>query len=365
MNTKEKRTILIVDDNAENLQIISDIFTTDFPNCAVVKVPNGEIALNVIEKITPDLIITDWEMPEMDGIELIKNLKKNPVTIDIPIIMCTGVMTSSENLHTALDAGAVDYIRKPVDKIELIARTKANLHLADSYKKIKKLNEAKDKIFAIISHDLRGPVGNTKTLIDLILDKQNKFDEKTILSFIAMIGEQSASVFAILENLLAWANSQRNNIVFQPVFQDIDLAIHSNVELLKDIASKKEITISNETNKSILINFDLTLISTVVRNLIANALKFTPSKGKITINTEKTDSQLIISVADNGVGISKDRIDKIFDKTSYETTFGTNDEKGSGLGLKLCLEFIEKHEGKIWVESEVGVGSTFKFSLPS
>jgi len=303
-------------------------------------------------------------MPEMDGIEFIKQLKQSTITADIPVIMCTGVMTSSENLNTALNAGAVDYIRKPIDEIELIARTKANLHLANSYSRIKKLNESKDRIFSIIAHDLKSPVGYMKAFLELIITQRSNYDREKLLDQIALLGRQSTAAYNILENLLVWANSQRNNIDFNPKKQKINLAIESNIDLLENIAEKKSIKICNETSEHLIAVFDLSLISTVIRNLIANAIKFTPEKGTITVNVEQTKLQTLVSITDTGIGISPDRVEKLFEETSFETTNGTNNEKGSGLGLKLCKYFIEQHNGKIWVESEVKKGSKFIFSIP-
>ena len=147
-----QKTILIVDDQSENLKIINSIFDESKLPYILLNSPNGKIGLKIIEKKLPDLIITDWEMPVMDGIEFIKSLKNNPITVNIPVIMCTGVMTSPENLKTALDTGAIDFVRKPVDAVELIARTKANLHLAEKYNEIKKLNSKIKKQKTKIEH---------------------------------------------------------------------------------------------------------------------------------------------------------------------------------------------------------------------
>jgi len=365
MKKSDIRNILIVDDQPENLQTITDIFTKSQLLYEITQAPNGKIALKIIEKVVPDLIITDWEMPEMDGIEFIKQLKQNTNTVDIPVIMCTGVMTSSKNLETSLQAGAVDYIRKPIDEIELIARTKANLHLADNYTKIKQLNESRNKIFSIIGHDLKGPVGNMKSFLDMILSKEFDFNYEEIVGFLGLLEKQSTATYNILENLLAWANSQLNNTIFNPVKQKINLAVEPNIVLLESIASKKNIGINNKTNDDLIAIFDLNLISTVVRNLIANAIKFTSENGTITINVEQNESQTIVSITDNGIGISTERLETFFKDTSFEITLGTNNEKGSGLGLKLCKEFVEQHNGKIWVESEVEKGSSFIFSIPA
>ncbi len=364
MRKSDIRNILIVDDQPENLQAITDIFTKSQLPYEIIQAPNGKIALKIIDKVLPDLIITDWEMPEMDGIEFIKQLKQNTNTADIPVIMCTGVMTSSVNLETALQAGAVDYIRKPIDEIELIARTKANLHLSDSYTEIKQLNESKNRIFSIIAHDLKGPVGNIKSFLDMILSNQSDFDFETVINYLNLLEKQSTATYNILENLLAWANSQRNNIVFNPVKQKINLTVETNIVLLEDIATKKNISINNKTSNDLTATFDLNLISIVVRNLIANAIKFTPENGTITVLTEQNELQTLVSITDTGIGISPDRVEKLFEDTSFETTFGTNNEKGSGLGLKLCKYFVEQHKGKIWVESEAEKGSKFIFSIP-
>jgi len=365
MKKSDIRNILIVDDQPEYLQAITDVFTKSQLHYDIIQAPNGRIALKIIEKIVPDLIITDWEMPEMDGIEFIKKIKQNPNTVDIPVIMCTGVMTSSKNLQTALQAGAVDYIRKPIDEIELIARTRANLHLADNYAKIKQLNESRNKIFSIIGHDLKGPVGNMKSFLDMILSKQIDLDYDEIIAFLGLLEKQSTATYNILENLLLWANSQLNNTIFNPEKQKINLAVKNNVILLESIAHKKNISIINKTSDDLVAIFDLNLISTVVRNLIANAIKYTSENGTITINVEQNESQNLVSIEDTGIGICLERLETIFEDTFFETTLGTNNEKGSGLGLMLCKDFVEQHNGKIWAESKVEKGSKFIFSIPT
>ncbi|MEO9967913.1 MAG: tetratricopeptide repeat-containing sensor histidine kinase [Reichenbachiella sp.] len=230
--------------------------------------------------------------------------------------------------------------------------------------KLTALNKSKDDIFSIIAHDLRSPVGNIKAFIELILSNQKNYNQKEIMSILTRLGEQSASVFNILENLFAWANSQRQNIVLNKASQPISAAIVPTITLLNDSAKSKKITIINKTDSSISASYDLTLISTVVRNLLANAIKFTNENGKIIIDVVAEEGQIITSIEDDGVGIDPDKAQSLFDADTFETSLGTNSERGSGLGLKLCYEFVTKHNGRIWVESKEGEGSTFIFTLP-
>lgn len=357
------KKILIVDDQPENLETIANIFSSENAEFDVIKAPNGKVAMRILNKTIPDIIITDWEMPEMNGIELTKKIRQDQRTADIPVIMCTGVMTTSKNLSTALNAGASDYIRKPVDNIELIARTKANLHLAEQYYEVKKLNEIKNQIFAVISHDLRGPVGNIKSFADLVVQNKTSFSHSEILEFFEIIKKVSTTTFSTLENLLMWANSQRNAVNIDIKKQNINLAISNNLTLLDEVAKQKEIELINRTPEDLMAYFDLNMISTVVRNLISNAIKFTNNGGKVIVDAIASEKDLTISVKDNGVGISADRIDRIFDNKSFETTHGTSNEKGSGVGLKLCKDFVDRNNGEIWVESKNGEGTSFKFTL--
>lgn len=250
---------------------------------------------------------------------------------------------------------------------EVLEQTVKNrtLELQNANLKLVELNEFKDRFFAILSHDLKSPVGNIKVFLDLIVSKQLDADHEKLMDYLTLLGKQSTAAFNILENLLIWANTQRNEIDFLPKEQQINLAIKGNIDLLEGIASKKNIEMINNTDDQLNAYFDLPLISTVVRNLIANAIKFTPELGKITIDCKQELNQLLVSISDLGVGMDTHRLERIFDETHFETTYGTNKEKGSGLGLKLCKYFVEQHQGSIWVESEIGSGSTFIFSIPN
>lgn len=356
--------ILIVDDEPSNLAGMVDIFEKAGSMYEIFQSLNAELALHIAHVRQPDLIITDWEMPVKNGIEMIKELKQSEDTKDIPVIMCTGVMISSEHLQTALNAGAVDYIRKPVDEIELMARVQSMLVLSNSFKEIKALNHVKDKIFSIIGHDLRGPVGNIKSMVELIASNSDAIDMERIKSFIKILGRSAASTYNLLENLLSWAHSQQSKIIFEPVENSLSDIITETVQIYDDIVKSKNITIKLPYKEEVIAYFDVNQMSSIIRNLLSNAIKFTPTGGKIAINIQDTDKEYVVSISDTGVGISPENLKKILSKLETYTSYGTEKEKGSGLGILLCQEFIEHHKGRLWVESEIGKGSTFYFTIP-
>ncbi len=365
------KDILIVDDQPENLQIIIDYFSESNLAYNIIRAPNGEIALEIIKKKCPDLIITDWDMPVVDGIDLIKEIRKIESCAHVPIIMCTGVMTTSENLQTALDAGANDYIRKPVDKIELIARTRSSLLLAESQKRViqqnkelHELNVTKDKLFSIIGHDLRSPISSTMNMIQVLKKNYNQYDTSKIEEFLSLIFSRVENGFKLLENLLEWSRFQIGKTRFRPKTIKIKTIVLNNIHFLQQNASDKNIELSVDINEDIEVRADENMINTVLRNLLSNAIKFTPKYGKVTIAIQLAGDFANISVIDTGVGIEKENIEKLFKPDIDFTTYGTEEEKGTGLGLCLCHEFIKKHNSNMQVESEPGSGSKFTFSLP-
>jgi len=355
-----EKTVLIVDDEPSNLEIlVNSLQNLEY---TVLMTNNASKAFEIAHLKLPDVIITDWEMPNIDGIELVKMIKRNEATHDIPVIMCTGVMMSSGNLKTALDAGAVDFIRKPIDTVELTARLNSAIRLSESLKKIKKLNDNKDKLFEIIAHDLTGPVGNINSILDPTLI--NLLGLEQLKEFLSSARISISATYSLLQNLLFWARSQRNKIEFSPNEYNLNEIISENIELLLDTANKKNINLAFDTNSKNSAFFDKNMILTVVRNLLANAIKFTPEGGQIKIVIDNEIDKSIIRIIDNGIGIKKENLNKIFADFGF-TSFGTNNEKGSGIGLQVCKDFVNLNSGEIWVESIENVGSEFCFSLPN
>lgn len=228
-----------------------------------------------------------------------------------------------------------------------------------------KLNQTKDKLFSIIAHDLRGPIGSTYTFLDLLIMSESDFTKKELIENLILVKDSSNATFKLLENLLTWARTQRGEIVFNPLQSNLFNLIQSNIDLFASNAESKNIKIVNEIDEDLIFEFDREMINIVIRNLISNAVKYTRKEGLITISTNEIDDEIEISVKDTGIGMNRETSDKLFVADLNRTVKeGTKGEKGTGLGLILCMEFIGKHQGIIWAESEPKKGSTFKITLP-
>ncbi len=226
------------------------------------------------------------------------------------------------------------------------------------------LNKDKNMFFSIIAHDLKSPFNSIIGFSELLMEQIKEKNYDKIGEFANIILQSSNRAMDLLMNLMVWAQSQSGRMDFNLEYFDIITLIDEVMLILNDIAEQKSIHIANTLPPSIQVNADKEMINTVIRNLITNAIKFTQPEGKITISAVDKQNELIVSVSDTGVGISKDRIEKLFNISNDYSTSGTQKEKGTGLGLILCKEFINKNNGKIWVESEIGIGTTFYFSLP-
>jgi two-component system, sensor histidine kinase and response regulator len=230
--------------------------------------------------------------------------------------------------------------------------------------KLIELNTTKDKFFSIIAHDLKSPFNSILGFSELLLAHVNEKDYEQIGEFANIIRQSSIKAMNLIMNLMEWAQSQSGRIEFNPEYFEINTIVNEAILLMEGSAEQKSIIITNKLAPDIQVNADKNMISTVLRNLISNAIKFTQPNGKISVTSVVNHNELTISVMDTGVGISEDRINNLFKIGEGYSTHGTKEEHGTGLGLILCKDFIEKNDGKIWAESIVGKGTTFFFSLP-
>jgi len=231
-------------------------------------------------------------------------------------------------------------------------------------KQLQESNATKDKFFSIIAHDLKNPFSGLLGFSDMLVKNVEVQDRSNLKVYAETIYKSINQTYQLVENLLDWSRSQRNAIeIFK---EDIELKeiIEQPVSILLNSAREKKIIVANQVPPGLIIHSDRNILYTILRNLISNAIKFTRANGRVQINAQLRDHGVIVSVSDNGVGIDSENISRLFVMQNGFTTKGTLGEQGTGLGLMLCQEFVEKLNGKIWVESEEGKGSTFSFFLP-
>lgn len=251
----------------------------------------------------------------------------------------------------------------------IILQEQIELELRERKAELKKSNETKDKFFSIIAHDLKSPFNSLLGFSEILKENYDDFDIEKKKKFISIINQGLEDTHKLLKNLLFWSRSQRGTIDFNPEKLNLKLMFNEPIELLNQPAKNKSILLTNKIPEKIVVYADKNMLSTIIRNLISNAIKFTPKGGKIefnsTVRTIKNNQKVVeVVIKDNGIGVSKKMQSKLFDIGESTSTKGTENESGTGLGLILCKEFVEKHGGKIWVESEVGKGSKFYFTIP-
>jgi len=248
--------------------------------------------------------------------------------------------------------------------VDITKQTLITQALKQSEKKLKELDTTKNKFFSILAHDLRNPINALLGFSKLLLSNFDEYDIDRIKKYVLSINKISNQTSKLLEDLLLWSKSQTNSIAFNPTMQKIQELCEETINNLQQSANAKQISIKYFEPEELFISADLNMVKTILRNLISNAIKYTHRNGEILIYTEKQNQQAVIIVSDNGVGIEPEYQNRIWEINNSHSTPGTEKESGSGFGLILCKEFVEKHGGKIWVESELGQGSDFKFTIP-
>ncbi len=296
------------------------------------------------------------------NIEQAINKKKTPARNEYKYIRKDGSIRWIETLGSI-----VDYNEKPailVVAIDITERKQGESVLVESAQQLRKANAMKDKFFSIIAHDLKNPFSVILGFSHLLYEAYDNFDEKQRKSFIKNICEASENTFKLLQNLLEWSKTQTDKIEFKPSYINIHELVSENVSVLKATTVGKKIKIVNKIAEGAAAWADENMVKTILRNLLTNAVKFTHSGGTVDITATNSDKYIEISVTDTGIGIEPENCRRLFRIDEQYKTSGTNNEEGSGLGLILCKEFVEKNNGKIRVESKFGKGSSFKFTLP-
>jgi two-component system CheB/CheR fusion protein len=260
------------------------------------------------------------------------------------------------------DSGKITHIWGAVQ--DITDRKNTELILQNNEQKLLEINAAKDKLFSIIAHDLKGPIANIKQISNFVNDPEMELSEEDKMNYLLMLENTSTNLLTLLETLLEWSLSQIGGIRYNPsTFNLLELS-KQVIDQLRAQAHLKNISIHNKIAPQIELLADPNLLKTILRNLISNAIKYSESGGSIQLSLIEDQNNTRIALKDNGIGMSQSQIDNLFKMSVNNSTKGTNNEKGTGLGLYLCKEFMDKHQGRIEIESTLGVGSTFHLIFP-
>ena len=361
--------LLVVDDVQTNVLLLKALLGKE--GYGILVANNGQEALEVIRNENPDLILLDVMMPGMDGFEVAERLKSEEFRCEIPIIFLTA-LDDTQSIVNGFKLGVGDFISKPFRKEELMVRIKHQLSLVAARRIIEEKNEelrktiaGRDKMYSVIAHDLRSPMASMKMLLNTIMMsvEKDKIDPD-IFDMLEMSNKTSEEVFSLLDNLLKWAKSQLGKLTVIPQKLDISELADGVVEVMNSVAEVKHIKLIRTDHESFFVYVDIEMIKSILRNLISNAVKFSNPDSEIKVGIKAEDGKVIVSVTDSGKGIKKEDQHKLLKDSTHFTTYGTNSEEGSGLGLLLCRDFARKNGGELWFESEENLGSVFSFSLP-
>ncbi len=363
--------VLVVDDILKNLQVIGTILEEAGFEISVAD--NGKDAIEMVKADKPDLILLDIMMPEMSGFEVIRHLKANPETEEIPVIFLTA-KTETEDIVQGFNLGGVDYITKPFKKEELLSRIRTHTELKlskdlimEQNEKLIKLNKDKNEFIGITAHDLKNPLGAILGLSEVIVRGDFELSMDEIKDFSKDIYKSAQNMFSLVTDLLDINAIEEGKMKMD--FTDFDMCSELNTAMKRFVMRAEEKSIEliiDVPEEEIPVFADLNKINQILDNLISNAIKFSPIEKKIWIRASIiTERHYVkVEVQDQGPGITEEDRKKLFQKFAKLSARPTGSENSTGLGLSIVKKLIEDMFGKIWVESEPGEGSNFIFTLP-
>lgn len=366
----EDFTIFAVDDVMANIMLINMMLVR--AGFKVLKSTDPTKVIEMAKQNPPDLFLLDVMMPQLNGWELAQKLKEEEELSEIPIIFLTA-FEDKDSMMKGFASGASDYMTKPFEQDILLARVRSQLKLVASRNVIKQQNEdlkniiyGRDKMYSVIAHDLRSPLGTIKMSLKALEDimRETGVDEM-LTELVVESGKQVAELFNLLDNLLKWTKSMTGSL--KVVYQDFEVStiITGVFDMYKSVAAQKgiELVASGETINPH-VHADVDMCSTVLRNLVSNAVKFTESGKHIYIELSMEENYAVVSVRDEGCGMTEEEQGRLFNKDTHFTKYGTAREEGSGLGLILCKNFADMNGGQLTLHSTPGVGTTFSLHIP-
>lgn len=366
--------ILIVDDVLSNILLLKILLTKE--KYQISTAMGGYEALEKVKENKPDLILLDVMMPDLDGFEVTRQLRSMGAPFsEIPIIFLTALNGTPE-IVKGFQVGGNDFVSKPFSKEELIIRINHQISLVAAKRIIVRQTEelrsiitARDKMYSVIAHDLRSPLGSIKMMLNMVvMSVSPEAIGEELHEMLTLANKSTEDTFGLLDNLLKWTKSQTGRLKVVNQESEVVSMIQGVLEIFEQMSMLKNVVIKLEAPEFCEVYADRDMIKSVLRNLLSNALKFTEPGGTVVVrvqdHVESEGGKVVVSVQDDGCGMSEEQQKKLLKIESHFSTFGTNNEEGSGLGLLLCADFAHKNGGRLWFTSEAGVGTTFNFSIP-
>ena len=360
--------VLVVDDIAVNVRLLAGILKV--ADYEVLTAESGADALQKVEKFAPDVVLLDVMMPDLDGFEVCRRLRENPRTAALPIVMVTALHETEDRVR-ALEAGADDFLTKPVNEIEVVARVKSLVRvkrgrdeLETALADLQRAESLRDSLASMLVHDLRAPL--TTILAPLEMLSSGTFGElNEMQGEVAEMATRGANRLLYLVNeLLDISKLESGNMTLQPSEFLVAPVVEDALEFTGVLAGRDDQLVHREYSKDLQVRADEDLLRRILSNLLGNAVKFTPSDGRIAVGAKTGDNEVLFWVRDKGDGVPPEFRDKIFEKFGQVESRQEGRKLSTGLGLTFCKLAVEAHGGRIWIESETGRGSTFFFILP-
>ncbi len=357
-----KSRILVVDDISKNLQVVGTILRNE--GYHVMPATSGLQALERVSAQPPDLILLDLMMPEMDGLEVCSRLKADPFTRQIPVIFLTA-SNEMDHLMKGFEAGAVDYITKPFNAPELLARVRTHLELKHARERLREMNEEKNEFMGIAAHDLRNPLSAIQGYAEMIIEDAQSLAHRDLEGNGQRIREAAKRMTEMVQNFLDANRIERGELKLNMAISDLSPLLQSVLETQSPPATAKGQMIQLELPPTpTLALADVSITFQVFENLVSNAVKYSPPGKKIFVRLKAETGVVRFEVEDQGPGLSKEDQKKLFGKFARLSAKPTGGEHSTGLGLSIVKRLVEAMNGKVWCESELGMGAKFIVTIP-
>ena len=357
-----KPRILAVDDVLQNLQVVGTMLRNE--GYDVMPAGSGAQALERVRVRLPDLILLDLMMPEMDGLEACRRLKADLATRHIPIIFLTA-SNEMEHLVKGFEAGAVDYVTKPFNGAELLARVRTHLELKLARERLREMNDEKNEFMGIAAHDLRNPLSAVKGYAEMVMEDAQALSHPGLEENGRRIRDTAARMAEMVQNLLDVNAIERGEMKLKLAPTDLDPALNQVIETQRPRAAVKQQTIHLQTEPASVVLADPSVTVQVFENLVSNAVKYSPPGRKIFVRLKQDAKGVRVEVQDQGPGLSAEDQKKLFGKFARLSAKPTGGEHSTGLGLSIVKKMVEAMNGQVWCESELGRGATFVVQFPA